>query len=66
MRSIRDDVIQQAFITMINKLIFGHKFILKPLLQSLKAVNYSDNLIEIQALESRMEEMWSGAKCLLD
>ncbi len=56
MRSIRDDVIQQAFITMINKLIFGHKFILKPLLQSLKAVNYADNLIEIQTLESRMEE----------
>jgi site-specific DNA recombinase len=41
---------------MINKLIFGHKLILKPLLQSLKNVNYADNLIEIQMLESRMEE----------
>lgn len=56
MRAIRDDDIQQAFITMINKLIFGHKLILKPLLQSLKNVNYADNLIEIQMLESRMEE----------
>lgn len=65
MRSIRDDVIQQAFITMINKLIFGHKFILKPLLQSLKAVNYSDNLIEIQTLESRIEENAERSQVLI-
>ena len=55
MKFIKDDAIKQTFITMMNKLIFGHKFILKPLLQSLKAVNYSDNLIEIQTIESRME-----------
>jgi len=65
MRSIRDDVIQQAFITMINKLIFGHKFILKPLLQSLKAVNYSDNLFEIQTLESRIEENAERSQVLI-
>src|SRR5680860_102086 len=64
-RSIRDDDIQQAFIIMINKLIFGHKFILKPLLQSLKAVNYSDNLIEIQALELKMEENAERSKVLV-
>jgi site-specific DNA recombinase len=41
---------------MINKLIFGHKFILKPLLQSLKKSNYSDNITKIQELETKIKE----------
>ena len=56
MRFIREDDIHQAFVTMINKLIFGHKFILKPLLNSLRAVNYSDNLVQIQELDTKVEE----------
>lgn len=55
MRFIREDDIQQAFVTMINKLIFGYKVILKPLLQSLRAVNYSDNLVQIQELDTKVE-----------
>jgi len=56
MKFIREDAIHQAFVIMINKLIFGHKFILRPLLQSLKEINYSDNLIKIQELETKIEE----------
>ena len=41
---------------MINKLIFGHKFILRPLLQSLKKTNYSDNIAKIQELETKIKE----------
>jgi site-specific DNA recombinase len=41
---------------MINKLIFGHKFILRPLLQSLKKTNYSDNITKIQELETKIKE----------
>lgn len=56
MRFIREDSLHQAFITMANKLIYGHKSILKPLLQSLRSMNYSDNLMQIQELELKMEE----------
>ena len=41
---------------MINKLIFGHKFILRPLLQSLKKTNYSDNITKIQEMETKIKE----------
>jgi site-specific DNA recombinase len=56
MRFIREDAIQQAFVTMINKLIFGHSFVLKPLKQSLKEVEYTENLIQIKELEKQIEE----------
>jgi site-specific DNA recombinase len=56
MKFIREDAIHQAFVVMINKLIFGHKFILKPLLQSLKKSNYSDNITKIQELETKIKE----------
>jgi len=45
-----------AFVVMINKLIFGHKFILRPLLQSLKKTNYSDNITKIQEMETKIKE----------
>jgi site-specific DNA recombinase len=56
MKFVREDAIHQAFVVMINKLIFGHKFILRPLLQSLKKTNYSDNIAKIQELETKIKE----------
>ncbi len=56
MKFVREDAIHQAFVVMINKLIFGHKFILRPLLQSLKKTNCSDNLAKIQELEAKIKE----------
>jgi len=53
---IREDGIHQAFVTMINKLIFSHKVVLRPLLQKLKTMNYSDNLTQVQEIESKIEE----------
>lgn len=53
---IREDSIHQGFVTMINKLIFSHKVVLRPLLQKLKLMNYSDNLIRVQEIESKMEK----------
>jgi site-specific DNA recombinase len=52
----RGQTIHQAFVVMINKLIFGHKFILRPLLQSLKKTNYSDNITKIQEMETKIKE----------
>jgi hypothetical protein len=48
---IRDEDIKNAFITMMNKLIFGKHFILKPLLNKLK----SGNLSKIEILEKQIE-----------
>jgi site-specific DNA recombinase len=55
MKFIREDDIHRAFVTMMNKLKYGHKYILKPLLQSLKDMDYTENLIQIQELESKLE-----------
>lgn len=41
---------------MMNKLIFGHKYILKPLLKNIKAINYSGYHDEIHELESKIED----------
>lgn len=65
MRFIREDFIHQAFITMTNKLIFGHKSILKPLLRSLRAVNYSDNIVQMQELEVKIEENKEHSQVLM-
>lgn len=64
MRFIREDDIHQAFITMINKLIFGYEFILKPLLKSLRSLNYSANLTEILELEQKLEENMERSRVL--
>ncbi len=64
MRFIREDDIHQVFITMINKLIFGHEFILKPLLKSLRSFNYSENLTEILELEQKLEENMERSRVL--
>lgn len=65
MRFIREDAIYQAFVAMINKLIFGHKIVLKPLLQSLRAVNYSDNLVQMQELETKIEDNMERSQVLM-
>lgn len=56
MKFIREEDIHRAFVIMINKLIYGHKNILKPLLQSLKETDYLENVVQIQELEVKLEE----------
>lgn len=53
---IREDAIYQAFVTMINKLIFSHKIVLRPLLQKLKSMSHSDNLAQVQEIEAKIED----------
>lgn len=48
---IREDKIKNSFLTMMNKLIFSHSFILKPLAESLKSLkcqNTTERLQDIQ------------------
>lgn len=52
MKYIRDDDLQLAFITMMNKLIFAHKLILKPLLETLKESGTDRNLQRSQEIQT--------------
>lgn len=56
MEYIIDEAVKKAFVTMMNKLVFGHQVILKPLLKSLQSVNDKDKFSEIQDIESRIEK----------
>lgn len=56
MKYIPDSDFEYTFVTMINKLIFGHQTVLKPLLVSLRGVNSDDSLASIQELDKKLEE----------
>lgn len=56
MRFIRDDDLKVSFITMLNKLIFGHKFILRPYLKALQSASGDEGLKRIQHLEQMLEQ----------
>lgn len=57
MQFIRESDLEGAFVTMMNKLIYGKKLILKPLLEALRGVSKTDNFLQIQALESKLEKI---------
>ncbi len=56
MKFIREDNLQRAFITMMNKLIFGRKFILKPLLKGLRDMRKAESVSRISELEKLIEK----------
>lgn len=56
MMYITDEGIKFAFLTMMNKLVYGHNAILKPLLRTLRGMDDKDRLLRIQELECQMEE----------
>ena len=56
MKYIPESAFEYAFVTMMNKLIFGHEFVLKPLLISLRGLNSNETMGNIQALDRKLEE----------
>ena len=56
MKSIREDSIMAAFITMMNKLIFARDKVLLPYLNSIRAVERTEFLDELNAIEEAMEQ----------
>lgn len=56
MKYITDDGIKAAFLTMMNKLIFAHQAVLKPLLHSLQRYDDKERLMQIQEYESKLEK----------
>jgi DNA invertase Pin-like site-specific DNA recombinase len=56
MKFITDTSIEYAFVTMMNKIIFGHKTVLRPLLFALRGLDCEESLISIQDLDKKLEE----------
>ena len=53
---ITDDALKLAFVTMMNKLVFGQQMVLRPLLQSLRGLNDQSRLLKIEELETAIEK----------
>lgn len=56
MQFIRDEDIKTAFVTMMNKLIYGQKFILRPLLNGLRNQNNVASFRRIEELETKIDD----------
>lgn len=52
---VEETAIHDVFVTMINKLVFGHQKILKPLLGSLKNTDDKDKLNKIRRIDQEIE-----------
>ena len=65
MKYIQESDFEYAFVTMMNKLIFGHEAILKPLLVSLRGMNSDDSLSSIRELDKKLEENTEQRKVLV-
>lgn len=64
MQFIRDDDIKTAFVTMMNKLIYGQKFILRPLLNGLRNQNNVASFRRIEELETKIENNMEQSQML--
>lgn len=58
-KSIREDALQLAFCTMVNKLIFSQKFLLKPLVKQLQARQSQEQVAKLSQVETELNETQS-------
>jgi len=65
MKFILNDDFEFAFVTMMNKLIFGNQAILKPLLASLRSVKSEDGQASVQEIDQKLEENAEQQKVLV-
>lgn len=56
MKYIKDEQVKAAFVTMMNKMIFAHQIILKPLLRSMQGFVDKDRLLQIKDCDDRLEK----------
>jgi DNA invertase Pin-like site-specific DNA recombinase len=66
MKYIPESAMETAFVTMMNKLIFGHKIVLKPLFERLCNLNAEDALKRMQELEQKRNENAEQQKVLVN
>lgn len=65
MKYIPDPYFEYAFVAMMNKLIFGHQAVLKPLLVNLRGMNSDNSLVSIRELDKKLEEYAQQRKVLV-
>lgn len=53
---VKDEALKQAFTTMVNKLIFSHRQILKPYLEAIKKTSADDSLHRIQQIQTLLAQ----------
>ena len=53
---IKDEDLKVAFVTVLNKLIYSHKLVLKPYAAALQSNSGDENLVRIQHLERLLEQ----------
>lgn len=63
---ITDEGVKLAFLTMMNKLVYGHQTVLKPLLRTLRGMNDKECLLRIQELEICIESNTDRKQILID
>jgi DNA invertase Pin-like site-specific DNA recombinase len=62
---IPNSALEVAFITMMNKLIFGHQTVLRPLLVSLRGITSDSSLKSIGELDKKLEDNTEQRKVLV-
>ena len=65
MKYIPEPDFEYAFVTMMNKLIYGHQTVLKPLLMGLRGINSEDSVAKLHDLEKKLEENAEQRKVLV-
>lgn len=65
LKFVPESEIEYAFVTMMNKLTFGHKTILKPLMASLREMNSDTNAASIRDLDRKLRENAEQQKVLV-
>ena len=53
---LKDEDLKVAFVTVLNKLIYSHKLVLKPYAAALQSNSGDENLVRIQHLERLLEQ----------
>ena len=64
MMYIEQSELEEAFVTMMNKLIFSQKQLLKPFVEELRGANGKANIQRVQELEQRLEKNKEQEKVL--
>jgi len=65
MKYISNFELESAFVTMLNKLIFGHQSVLRPLLMSLRGIDSNRSMETIQEIDKKLADIEDQRKVLM-
>lgn len=65
MKYISNSGLEFAFVTMMNKLIFGHQNVLRPLLMSLRGIDSNNSMETLQEIDKKLADIEEQRKVLM-